>query len=125
MKLTIEAPGGTNVVRGYSSAGVRINDRVYEGSVIVSAASVIDHWPPRSVDEITEADLQRVLALKPDVLLIGTGHRQRFPAPALLAALHRSRTGFEVMDTGAACRTYNVLVGERRNVAAALIVERD
>jgi uncharacterized protein len=58
MKLDDRGPGGTNVVRGYSSAGLRINDRVYEDSVIVCAASVIDHWPPRVVDEITEADLQ-------------------------------------------------------------------
>jgi uncharacterized protein len=125
MKLTIEAPGGINVVRGYSNAGVHINDRVYSGSVIVTAASVIDQWPPRRIDDLTEADLQQALALKPEVLLIGTGHRQRFPRPELLAVLHGARLGFEVMDTGAACRTYNVLVGERRKVAAALIVEPD
>jgi len=64
-----------------------------------------------------------VLALRPEVLLIGTGPRQVFPDRALLAPLHAARVGFEVMDTAAACRTYNVLVGEGREVAAALIVD--
>ena len=125
MKLNLEMPGGIHIVRGYSSAGVRINDRLYAGSVIVTATSVIEHWPPRSVDELTQAHLDDALALKPEVLLIGTGRIQKFPSRELLGSLHSSRTGFEIMDTGAACRTYNVLVGERRNVAAALIVERD
>jgi len=74
------------------------------------------------VDELTASDLEPVLALRPEVLLLGSGPRQVFPAPELLAQLYAARIGFEVMDTGAACRTYNVLVGEGRAVAAALII---
>lgn len=125
MKLNLELTGGINIVRGYSSAGIRINDRLYAGSVIVTASKVLDHWPPRNLDELTQAHLQHAIVLEPEVLLIGTGRAQKFPSRELLRSLHASRTGFEIMDTGAACRTYNVLVGERRNVAAALIVERD
>jgi len=125
MKLSIEKPGGIHLVRGYSAAGVRIDDRVYAASVVVNATTVIEGWPPRAISETTEADLQRVLELQPEILLLGTGRRQEFPPQPLLALLYGARVGFEVMDTGAACRTYNVLVGEGRNVAAALIVERD
>jgi uncharacterized protein len=75
------------------------------------------------VAELEAADLEPVVALAPEVLLIGTGVRQVFPAAAVFAALHARRIGFEVMDTGAACRTYNVLVAEDRRVAAALLIE--
>ena len=125
MKLSIEKPGGIHLIRGYSAAGVRIDDRLHAASVVVNATTVIEGWPPRAISEATEADLQCVLELQPEVLLLGTGRRQEFPPQPLLALLYGARVGFEVMDTGAACRTYNVLVGEGRNVAAALIVERD
>jgi uncharacterized protein len=125
MKLSVEKPAGIHLVRGYSATGVRIDDRLYAASVVVNATTVIEGWPPRSISEATEADLQGVLDLQPEILLLGTGRRQVFPSPQLLALLYRARVGFEVMDTGAACRTYNVLVSEGRNVAAALIVERD
>jgi uncharacterized protein len=74
------------------------------------------------MDELTAADLEPVLALQPEVLLLGSGVRQVFPPHELLARLYAARVGFEVMDTGAACRTYNVLVGEGREVAAALLI---
>jgi uncharacterized protein len=73
--------------------------------------------------DLSAADLEPVLALRPEVLLIGSGERQAFPAPELLAALYAARLGFEIMATGAACRTYNVLVAEGREVAAALMIE--
>jgi uncharacterized protein len=124
MKLNLERPGGIHLVRGYSDAGIRIGDRLYADSVVVNAATVIEGWPPRTIADATEQDLRQALALRPEVLLIGTGRQQAFPPRALLALLHESRVGFEIMDTGAACRTYNVLASEGRNVAAALIVER-
>ena len=73
--------------------------------------------------DLQAADLEPVLALRPELLLIGSGVRQEFPDQALFRALYESRIGFEIMDTAAACRTYNVLVAEGRDVAAALIVE--
>ena len=124
MKLSIEKPGAIHLVRGYSADGVRIDDRLHAHSVVVNATTVIESWPPAAIGEVTAADLQQVLALEPEVLLLGTGRRQLFPSRELLALLYGARVGFEIMDTGAACRTYNVLVGEGRNVAAALIVER-
>lgn len=122
MKFTLDRPGTLHVVRGYAPGRLRIGEREYTRSVIVSAATLIDDWRPQHIGELTAADLEPALALKPQVLLLGSGARQVFPAPELLAQLYAARVGFEVMDTSAACRTYNVLVGEGREVAAALIV---
>jgi len=122
MKFTLDRPGTPHVVRGYAPGHLRIGEREYARSVIVSAATLIDDWRPQHVGELTAADLERALALKPEVLLLGSGARQVFPARELLVQLYDARIGFEVMDTGAACRTYNVLVGEGRAVAAALII---
>jgi uncharacterized protein len=121
MKLSMERPGGIHLVRGYSAEGLRIDDQLYRNSVIVSATDVIGNWRPRNVDELGPEDLRAALELAPEVLLLGTGPTQRFPAAPLYDALYRSRVGFEIMDTGAACRTYNVLVGEGRAVVAALL----
>lgn len=122
MKFTLDRPGTLHVVRGYAPGQLRIGDLVYTRSVIVSAATLIDDWRPQHIGELTVADLEPALALRPEVLLLGSGARQVFPSPELLAQLYAARVGFEVMDTGAACRTYNVLVGEGREVAAALII---
>jgi uncharacterized protein len=123
MKLTADRPGGKYVIRGYAPGLLRIGEREIATSVIVSAATLVEPWRPRHMAELTAVDLEPAIALAPEVLLIGTGPRQMFPDATLLATLHASRIGFEIMDTGAACRTYNVLVGEDRRVAAALMIE--
>jgi len=122
MKFTLDRPGTLHVVRGYTPGRLRIGEQEYARSVIVSAARLIADWRPQHIGELTAADLEPALALKPQVLLLGSGARQVFPSPELLAQLYAARIGFEVMDTSAACRTYNVLVGEGREVAAALII---
>jgi uncharacterized protein len=110
------------VVRGYVPGQLRIGEREFTRSLIVSARTLIEDWRPQHIGELTVADLEPALALAPQVLLLGSGPRQVFPARELLAQLYAARVGFEVMDTGAACRTYNVLVAEGRAVAAALII---
>jgi uncharacterized protein len=122
MKFTLDRPATRHLVRGYSPGALRIGEQEYSRSVIVSATTLITDWRPQRMDELTAADLEPVLALQPEVLLLGSGVRQVFPPHDLLARLYAARIGFEVMDTGAACRTYNVLVGEGREVAAALLV---
>ena len=122
MKFTLDRPGTLHVVRGYVPGQLRIGEREFGRSVIVSARTLIENWRPQRIDELTAADLEPVLALRPQVLLLGSGPRQVFPARDLLAQLYAARVGFEIMDTGAACRTYNVLVAEGREVAAALII---
>jgi uncharacterized protein len=122
MKFHLDAPAGVNLVRGYGPGQLRIGERSYATSVIVTAATIIEPWRPRSVAEVTATELEPVLGLGPEVVLLGTGPRQQFPDVAILRLLQEQRIGIEVMDTAAACRTFNVLVAEGRPVAAALIV---
>jgi len=122
MKFILDRPGTLHLVRGYVPGRLRIGEQEFARSVIVSAATLIDDWRPQHIGELTAADLEPALALEPQVLLLGSGARQVFPPPELLAQLYAARIGIEVMDTGAACRTYNVLVGEGRAVTAALII---
>ena len=123
MKFSLDTPTTTHVVRAYGPGALRIGDRSFDSSVIVTATTLIERWRPRYMEDLAAADLVPVLDLQPEVLLVGSGLRQIFPDRSTLAALYESRVGFEIMDTGAACRTYNVLVAEGRSVAAALIVE--
>ena len=119
MKFTQESAPGVNRVNGWREGVLRINDDEFTGAVVVSADTVraVTLSEPAALEESALAD---ALALEPEVLLLGTGSRQRWPAPQLVAALARRRIGLEVMDTLAAARTYNVLVGEERRVVAVL-----
>ena len=94
----------------------------YGHSIVVLAEEVRDDWAVASFDELSEAHFDYFLALKPDVLLLGTGARQRFPHPRLYRALTDAGIGVECMDTPAACRTYNILVAEDRKVVAAILL---
>jgi len=123
MRFDLDRPSTAHVIRSYAPGSLRVGDRTYETSIIVSRSELVAPWRPRTLADLRPEDLEPVLALRPEVLLIGTGPRQVFPDRALLAPLHAARVGFEVMDTAAACRTYNVLVGEGREVAAALNVD--
>jgi uncharacterized protein len=121
MKLHLDAPGGTNLIRGYAPGQLRVGEATLTTSVIVSATTLAP-WRPGSVAELASIDLEPLYALAPEVVLLGTGSHQQFPDPALLAGLYSRRIGVEVMHTAAACRTYNVLVAEGRSVAAALML---
>ena len=123
MKFHLDRPATAHVVRSYAPGLIRIGDRDIATSVIVTSSILIEPWRPRRMADLAIADLEPVLALRPEVLLIGSGERQVFPASHLLAALYAARVGFEVMATGAACRTYDVLVAEGRDVVAALLIE--
>jgi len=123
MKFNLDAPAAINVVRGYGPGTIRIGERTFSRSLIVTATRIIEDWRPLGIPDLQVTDLDPLLELRPEVLLIGSGTRQVFPDRATLAALYSAGLGFEIMDTGAACRTYNVLVAEGREVAAALIVE--
>jgi uncharacterized protein len=123
MKFHLDQPAAINVVRGYGPGTIRIGERTFSRSLIVTATQIIEDWRPLAIPDLRVTDLDLLLELRPEVLLIGSGARQVFPDRATLAALYSAGLGFEIMDTGAACRTYNVLVAEGREVAAALIVE--
>jgi len=110
-------------IRSYRPGELRINDEIHHRSLLLGVDELLADWPPRRFEDLQPEHLAPLADWRPDLVLLGTGARQRFPAPALLAPLYRLGIGVEVMDTGAACRTYNVLVAEDRRVAAALLVD--
>jgi uncharacterized protein len=122
MKLTDETRRGTNFIRAYAPGEIRVGERAIHTNCVVTADVILD-WAPQSVASITLADIEPILELSPEIVLLGTGATQRFPDSSLLGAILSRGVGCEVMTTGAACRTYNVLVGEDRKVAAALLLE--
>jgi len=123
-RLSKELGGGLEFkdFRAYSPGEIRVGETLYRTNVVLAARTLIEGWRPSQAEDLQPADLDPILALQPEVILIGTGMRQQFPDRAALAALYAARIGFEVMDTRAACRTYNVLVAEGREVVAALIL---
>jgi uncharacterized protein len=109
-----------HVIRSYEPGRIRIGDRWVAGHLIVSAEQLIEDWRVASPDAITVADLEAALALEPEIVLLGTGATLVWSEGDLMAALAARRVGLEIMSTPAACRTFNVLVHERRRVVAAL-----
>lgn len=91
-------------------------------SLILTGRQVITDWEPNQLSELTAPHMEIVLNLDPELVLLGTGARQQFPAMEILSQLHRAQIGVEIMDTPAACRTFNILVAEGRHVAAALLM---
>lgn len=122
MKLTDEKIGGINLIRSYAPGEVRIGETVIRGSCLITKDRIVGDWRPRTAAELTLDDLQPVIEMKPEVVVIGSGPRQEFPAPEVLGAVLSRGIGCEVMDTGAACRTYNILASEGRTVVAALLL---
>jgi uncharacterized protein len=122
MRFTQESSSGINVIRGYGAGELRVNETIYRGAVILSASTVIAEPNIQNLEELIALSASRILALEPEVVLLGTGARQIFPAASFSAQFLRAGIGFEAMDTGAACRTYNVLAGEQRRVVAMLLL---
>lgn len=122
MRLTDDRTAGAFLVRSYAPGEVRVGDAVLHRSCLISAEQLVEDWRPQTLDELSEADLAAVFALQPEIVVLGSGTRQRFPDTRLLAAVLARGIGCEVMDTGAACRTYNVLVSESRRAVAALFL---
>ncbi len=115
-KVIINAPPGEE--------GVDENDRLtLQQNFIITPQRLLKMWPPTAIDTIEEKHLSAIADLGLEVLLLGTGKQLRFPSGEQLAALVSLGIGYEVMDTPAACRTYNILAGEGRRVGAAIILE--
>ena len=123
MQLTRDPRPNANLISGLDGSGLRIRERVYTASLIVSANAVVDDWPVTGAADVTDDHWQDVLALKPEIVLFGSGTRLAFPPGEALAPLLTRGIGVEVMDTAAACRTYNLLLTEGRSVVAALVID--
>jgi uncharacterized protein len=122
MKLTDETLKGTLLVRSYSPEEVRVGETVLRHSFLISSTQLVADWKPQRVEDLTVEDIEAIVALEPEIVILGSGNQQKFPETRWLANLLSRGIGCEVMDTGAACRTYNVLVSEDRKVVGALMV---
>lgn len=123
MKLSLEQNDpNANVVRAYDPGRIMVGLSTFTRSFVLSPSEIIDEWPPTSVSELTVEHVLLLATLDADVLLIGTGERQVFPSPELQREIAKSGLTVEFMDTAAACRTYNILYSEDRQVAAGLMM---
>jgi len=123
MKLHLSHPSGLNSFTGYGDGYVEINDRRHTASLVITPRTLhLDDWAGLGFEQLSEDHFARLVQLKPEMVLLGTGARQRFPHPRLSRALVEARIGFDVMDTGAACRTFNILMAEGRNVLAVILL---
>ena len=120
MKLHASAPTALNTFSGYGDGFVLVNGQRHATNLIVLPEKLL-RWEAAGFDALAEADFEIFLALNLEILLLGTGPRQRFPDARLTRALAAKRIGVEAMDLQAACRTYNILMAEERRVAAALL----
>ena len=122
MKLHASGLTNLNTFTGYGEGFVLINAVRHEGNLIVMP-EYLRPWDVAGFTALEPGDFEALAALKPEVVLLGTGARIRFPHPRLTSALSQARIGVEVMDNQAACRTYNILMAEERKVAAALLFD--
>lgn len=126
MKFQPETSEGVNLIARYDAGRVWVGTPAgvlsFEHSVLVPWSGEVQRWDAATPAELTPAHFERVAALRPEVVVFGSGPRLEFVAPALQRALIGLRIGVETMDTAAACRTYNVLASERRRVLAALLL---
>ncbi|GAB3440685.1 Mth938-like domain-containing protein [Massilia solisilvae] len=123
MKLHSQDNQQYQTVTGYDAQGVEINAKRYEFSVLVMPEVEPRAWPVTRFEDLTAEHFAAIAQDQPDVVILGTGERQRFVHPKLVTALSNRRVGVESMDSHAACRTYNILMGEGRKVTLALIIE--
>lgn len=122
MKFHLNAASG-NFFTGHGAGYVRLGIREYRENLIVTPEQIIPHWAGGGFDALSEADFAAIAALGPEVALLGTGSTMRFPAARLTRPLIEAGIGLEIMDTSAACRTFNILAAEGRKVAAAILLD--
>lgn len=122
MKLHANAPSQLNVFTGYGPDHVSVNLVKHQGSLVVAPTSVTP-WRPAGFDDLSEEDFTGLLEFQPEVVLLGTGTRLRFPHPKLTQGLLRAHIGVDAMDLAALCRTFNILVAEDRRVIALVLFD--
>jgi uncharacterized protein len=122
VKLHLAGAAGNNLFTGHGERYVAVNNQRYERTVVVTADALHQPWEIERFEELKAEHFKFLLTLEPEIVILGTGTKQRFPHPELLRDLTAARIGVEVMDTAAACRTYNILMTEGRKVVAAVLV---
>jgi uncharacterized protein len=123
MKLHLAQNAGLLTFSSHGPGYVSINGTRYDRSVLVCGREIVTDWAPNGFNGLDASQFERLANTGAEILLFGTGERQRFPSPELLKPLIAKGIGLEVMDTKAACRTYNILVAEGRQVACGILIE--
>lgn len=121
MHINLEATE-KNAIQAYTEHQIQINTIIYEKSFIVSKEEIISDLEIKDIQHMDENYLQLLMRIKPEVILIGHEHQGKFPPMSIIGLLSQQRIGIECMSIGAACRTYNVLLGEHRSVVAGFIL---
>jgi len=123
MKLHLNTTAGQNTIFAHGAGYIDINGERYSAPVLLTPDWIDSPWHVKEIAMLQFNDFAALIARKPVIVVFGSGTKFHFPDMRVMAAFSKAQIGFEVMDTGAACRTYNVLMSEGRNVAAALFVE--
>lgn len=124
MKLQPDPKQALNTVTRYESQYVEINEQRFENSILIMPEGPVQRWHIQGFDDLQKEDFQQILDMRPALVIFGSGQRLRFLHPSVLQDLHSARIGIETMDTQAACRTYNILMGEGRLVLGAFLLEK-
>lgn len=122
MKLHLTAQDDINLIQRYQIGEITVGGTSFSRSVVITPDQIFEDWQPQPDVELSIRDFQYLSELEADLILLGTGLKQIFPKPELTQCILESSKALEVMDTPAACRTYNILASEQRNVAAALLI---
>ncbi len=122
MPLTEDIISSRYQITGYQADAVTINEKEYRSSLILSADTLTCPWSVESVNDLNNENLQPLFEFNADVVLLGTGQIQQFPSAQIMGLFGQQGTGLEVMDNGALCRTFNILVAEDRAVVAAILL---
>lgn len=123
MQLNHERPDYAFALRSADGRSAVVNERVLTASFILAPEQLVEHWAPTDVTALVPEDMEALLAMQPEVILLGTGERQRFPAATVMAACLGRGVGLEAMTNAAAARTFNVLAGEARKVVAGFLFD--
>lgn len=123
MKFAEDLNDAQYKITGYNDQGIFINGRLFQSSVILSPFNIVDAWEPELYSQLEAKHISSLYDLKPEVIILGTGKKQAFPSREVLHALTKMKVGFEIMDTQAACRTFNIIMAEGRNVVAGFFIE--
>lgn len=121
LETTDHDHGPGNLIRAYGPEGIQIGGRTYQGSLILTPRLIVTDWGPTGMAVLTPRHMQSLIDLHPEVIVLGTGPTLVFPDQSIYRLLAEQRIGIEVMDTGAGCRTYNILLAEARQVVAGLL----
>ncbi len=116
-----QEPSDAYTIQSYANNSITVQNRTYKTSVLITLSGIISDWHVESIEKLSEKNLEAIVASSPELIIIGHGDLGKYPPPALIQLLYRKRIGIECMSIGAACRTFNVLLSEHRQVVLGFI----